>query len=509
MEFIGISWQAWYTIIVVVTMFLVLIFTKLRTDIAFLGTIVALYAGGILNVQESFGGFSSNSVLVVGAMYCVIAGLTYTGVLNWIVKHLMGAPKTLPGATARVMLPVAFLSSVLSNTTVVALFVNVVRIWSKKLGIAPSKLLIPLSYASGMGGICTLIGTPPNLIISGMYAHDTGVQMGIFTTLGCGLFCLAVGILSMIALQKLIPERKSPMDSLSENDFTTELTVPSDNINIGQTLEETYHSVKIDDPGVEVVSIRRFDKEMVYPVPADEFIMGGDRILVSGSTSDIKTFSHRLGLKNETLDAVITSEESTTEHNWKTGVSSLILIVSILLSAFNVLSLLESCLLAAVAMLIFRCCTPTQSFQSINWSILVVFAGSIAIGNAIEKTGLAQMLADKILSVCGTNPYVVLASICLVGTFITEFISNTAAGAMFYPIAMSAATSLGVNPVTFCVGLMISVSSSFATPIGSPTHMLVYMPGGYKFSDFARTGIPMNFIILAANIIITPIIFPF
>jgi len=509
MELFGISWQAWYTIIVVVTMFLVLIFTKLRTDIAFLGTIVALYAGGILNVQESFGGFASNSVLVVGAMYCVIAGLTYTGVLNWIVKHLMGAPKRLWGATVRVMLPVAFLSSVLSNTTVVALFVNVVKLWSKKLGIAPSKLLIPLSYASGMGGICTLIGTPPNLIISGMYAHDTGIQMGIFTPLACGLFCLAVGVLSMIAMQKLIPERKSPMDTISENDFTTELTVPSDNINIGLTLSEAYGTVNMDDPKVGVVSIRRFDREMVYPVADDEFIMGGDRILVSGSTSAIKTFSRKLGLKNETLDAVIESEEISEEHNWKTGVSSLILITSILLAAFNVLPLLESCLLAAAAMMVFRCCTPTQSFQSINWSILVVFAGSIAIGNAIEKTGLAQMLAENILSVCGTNPYVVLTAICLVGTFITEFISNTAAGAMFYPIAMSAATSLGVNPVTFCVGLMISVSSSFATPIGSPTHMLVYMPGGYKFSDFARTGILMNFIILAANIIITPIIFPF
>lgn len=119
------------------------------------------------------------------------------------------------------------------------------------------------------------------------------------------------------------------------------------------------------------------------------------------------------------------------------------------------------------------------------------------------------MIAGGLLDVCGTNPYVVLTAICLVATFITEFISNTAAGAIFYPIAMSAAMSIGANPITFCIALMISVSSSFATPIGSPTHMLVYTPGGYKFSDFARVGLPMNFIILAANIIITPLVYPF
>lgn len=109
---------------------------------------------------------------------------------------------------------------------------------------------------------------------------------------------------------------------------------------------------------------------------------------------------------------------------------------------------------------------------------------------------------------CGTNPLVVLAVICLVGTFITELISNAAAAAMFFPIAYKSAIALGVNPLTFCVALMIAVSSSFATPIGSPTHMLVYGPGGYRFSDFMKIGLLMNLIILAANLFIVTILFP-
>ena len=126
----------------------------------------------------------------------------------------------------------------------------------------------------------------------------------------------------------------------------------------------------------------------------------------------------------------------------------------------------------------------------------------------IQKTGIAERLAFGILDVCGTNPIVVMAAICFVGTFITEFISNTAAGAMFFPIMYQAAEKLGYEPYPFLIALMVSVSSSFATPIGSPTHMLVYGPGGYRFSDFMRIGLLMNLIILAANILIVNLIYP-
>ena len=138
----------------------------------------------------------------------------------------------------------------------------------------------------------------------------------------------------------------------------------------------------------------------------------------------------------------------------------------------------------------------------------MVFAGSVVLGLAIQKTGIAERLAYGILDVCGTNPIIVMTAICFVATFITEFISNTAAGAMFFPIMYQAAIQLGYEPYPFLIALMISVSSSFATPIGSPTHMLVYAPGGYRFSDFMRIGLLMNLIILAANIFIVNVVYP-
>ena len=181
-EFLGFGLNAWITIATVLTMFSILLFTKLRADLVFLGAIGILYVTGVLDAKEAFSGFSSTSVIVIGVLFVVVAGLTYTGVLQWIVKHLLGQPKTYSKAVVRLMLPVAGLSSFLSNTTVVALFVGIVKMWSKKLGVSPSKLLIPLSYASGMGGVCTLIGTPPNLIISGLYTDHTGIAMNVLPT---------------------------------------------------------------------------------------------------------------------------------------------------------------------------------------------------------------------------------------------------------------------------------------------------------------------------------------
>ena len=588
--FLGFSLHAWITIVTVLTMFSVLLFTKIRSDLVFLGAIAILFVTGVLDAKEAFSGFSSTSVVVIGVLFVVVAGLTYTGVLQWIVKHLLGQPKSYKGAVIRLMLPVAALSSFLSNTTVVALFVNIVKMWSKKLGISPSKLLIPLSYASGMGGVCTLIGTPPNLIISGLYADQTGLSMNVLATAIPGLFCLAVGVLSVIAMHKLLPDRETPEDAFEDmSEFTVELLVPADNPNIGKRIVEL--GLK-DIRGGRLIEMIHFD-EIISPVPDDEPLMGGDRLIFAGQVDELLDLKDRYGFVNAD-QPVLTKGEERKERQLRTAyvtlnsslihkkmrntsfekdnnmtlvavarygkrieqsphevklhagdilllecsprmnintdqlksqlyfydsdqvpnigsktlLSSAIMIAMVVLSALKVLPLLECAFLAAIAMLVFRCCTSDQAMKSINWEILMVFAGSVVLGLAIQKTGIAERLAYGILDVCGTNPIIVMTAICFVATFITEFISNTAAGAMFFPIMYEAATQLGYEPYPFLIALMISVSSSFATPIGSPTHMLVYAPGGYRFSDFMRIGLLMNLIILAANIFIVNMVYP-
>lgn len=494
--FLGFTLSAWITIVTVLGMFTVLLFTKLRTDVVFLAAIGILFVTGVLDAKEAFSGFSSTSVVVIGVLFVVVAGLTYTGVLQWIVRHLLGQPNSYTQAVVRLMLPVATLSSFLSNTTVVALFVNVVKIWSKKLDISPSKLLIPLSYASGMGGVCTLIGTPPNLIISGLYTDKTGNTMNVLATTIPGIFCLIIGVLSIIAMRKLLPDRKAPeTDEEDTIEYTVELLVPSNNIHIGETLGEA-NMFKLENS--KLIKIRHFD-DVPVPLSEDEFVMGGDHLVYAGHIKEILQLAKERGLM---------IGQEVINLGPKTLISSIIMIAMVVVSALNILPLLQCAFIAAAAMLLFRCCSADQAMKSINWEILMVFAGSVVLGLAIQKTGIAERLALGILDVCGTNPIVVMTAICFVGTFITEFISNTAAGAMFFPIMYEAAEKLGYEPYPFLIALMISVSSSFATPIGSPTHMLVYNPGGYHFSDFMRIGLLMNIIILAANILIVNIIYP-
>lgn len=499
-EWLGLTLGAWITIVVILGMFTTLIVTKIQAWAAFFAATVVLFLTGVLSPQDAFAGFGSSSVVVVLILFVVIAGLTYTGVLQWIVKYLMGTPKSLSGAIVRVMAPAALLSAFLSNTAVVALFISVVKTWSRKLGIAPSKLLIPLSYASGMGGICTLIGTPPNLIISGMYREQTGVELSIFATTGVGLFCLVVGILSMLAMQKLLPVRQTPDEKMNVLETTIELKVPARSHLVGQPVA-AFRLAEWKD--LELKGIVDFDGEVNGHVSDEDFLLGGDTLVFTGSREKILTLARRYGLECSPADV-----EFEPNRGKKTLMAGLIMIGMVALSGFGVMTLLQAAVVAAILMIIFRCCSSDQAFHSIDWQIITIFACSVALGSSIEKTGLAEMITRGLLSICGTDPLVVLIVLCFAGTFMTEFISNTACGAMFYPIAMSAAAATGANPLTFAIALMIAVSSSFATPIGSPTHMLVYIPGGYKFTDFTKIGFWMNLIILAANIFITTLVYP-
>ena len=587
---LGLSLAAWFVIFVVLLVFVLQICTKLPSDFVFLGGMGLLLVSGVIPASSVLDGFSSSTVVLIGVLFVVVCGLVHTGFLQWVVRYCLGSPKTYNKAIVRLMLPVAALSSFLNNTAVVALFTGVVRLWAKKLGIAPSKLLIPLSYASGMGGICTLIGTPPNLLISGFYTNETGIALSIFTPTLVGLFCLFVGVLSVMALSRLIPVRQSPEDALQgTGNYTVELMVPTMSDLVGKTIKEAgLHQVD----GGHLIEIIRLDREVITAVNDEEFIFGGDRLIFSGDVEKILALRDDYQLVNAThhifsldeveqnrklrmatvrfkssligmrmcdtpfeednnlvlvaiareggvvngsprevelkagdtllmecpkrfnvanqpkYDLMEMASENLYKPDIRTFYSSLIMIAMIAVSSLGYLTLLQAAFIAAFAMIICRFCTINQARDSIDWRLLMIFAGSISLGTAIQDTGIAEWISRGILVLCDCSPIVALAGICLVSTFITEFTSNTATAAIFFPITYQTAIDLDVNPLTFCVALMIAVSSSFATPIGSPTHMIVYGPGGYRFSDFARIGLPMNFIIWGACLFATLMIFP-
>ena len=581
---------AWITLITVIAVMGVLLLTKIRTDAVFLMAIGILFVTGVLDAGEACSGFSSSAVVVTGVLTVVVAGLRYTGVLQWTLKNIFGLPGSLPKVLLRMMIPVSVISAFINNTTVTALFSDLVKRWAGKLNIAASKLYLPMVYAVLMGGVCTLIGTPSNIVISELYEEASGHTMTMFTPLVPGVITLIVGLGVVILMRKWLPERKSPEEAFGPTpDYTVELLVPSDNPNIGKTLGEAglFH-VK----GGNLIEIYHFD-DIQAPVNEDEYIMGGDRLIYAGQIDEILELKSRYLLaiadhpvftlsetkgnsrlrtasvpfgssligetigesrleKDYNLILVAVARRgnriagsprevqleagdtllfecprnmkaysarlspqllfSESQEIYETGpqtlVSTLILTAMLILTSLNVVSLLEGTVMAALAMILCRCCSVSQAMDSINWNVLMGMAGSIVLGTAISKTGIAEQAANGILGLCGTNPLIVMVAICMVAAVFTQLVMNVAVGAMFFPIMYQAAMHIGYEPVTFLIALMIAVNTSFATPIGAPSNMMVYGPGGYRFSDFMRIGVPLTLIVTVTGIAAACLTFP-
>jgi len=243
--------------------------------------------------------------------------------------------------------------------------------------------------------------------------------------------------------------------------------------------------------GLVLVAVSR-DGERIDDSPRNIVLASGDTLLMEYSSK----MSESVMMEQLKDDFVMHESEAPIETSKRTYVSIAILVGMILLSSFKVLSVVQSAMLAAFASVLFRCCTPKQAQKSIHWDIVMIFACSVVFGKAIQENGIAEAIANGVASVCGGSVLLTMILVSIVALTVTEFVSNTAAAAIFFPIVYQLATNLGVDPKGFCLMLALCVSMSFATPIGSPVNTLVYGPGGYRFSDFLKIGIPMNIVML-------------
>jgi len=190
-------------------------------------------------------------------------------------------------------------------------------------------------------------------------------------------------------------------------------------------------------------------------------------------------------------------------------IALVILIAMVALATFEVYPMLVAAMLAAAAMIITRCCTLSDARRSVDWSVLVVIGAALGLGKAIDQTGAAKLLADSVLGVLGQNPWLALLAVYALTSFMTEIITNNAAVAIMFGFAIATAESLGVNLMPFVICVMMAGSACFASPLGYQTNLMVYGPGGYTFADFLRVGIPMNILVGACAVLITPLVFPF
>ena len=589
---LGFSINAWITMLTIIGIFIVMSRSRVPAEVAFLGALTILLVTGVVTEEEGMAGFGSEPVVVHAAFAIIIAGLLHTGVLYWLTKNVLGDPKNYNNALLRLMVPTSIMAAMLNSVNVVALFIDAVKIWSRKLNIAPSKLLLPLSYAATLGGMCSLLGNSSNLVIAGLYLSQTGESLNVFEPLVPGVILTIVGVTMVMLLQRFIPPRESAEQSFeTTSDYTVELLVPTDNPAVGDTVSEAgLYNVK----GGSLVEIVRFDREIIMPVPKDEWILGGDRLIYAGQINEILELKRTHGLaaadhhvwsindidtKRRMRTAYITfgsdliglsmtqcdfeqknnvalvavarqghrvegqpreiqlqagdtlllecppkGEEQFEYENRrsltffdshfvpqlgpKTVTSAIILIFMFIISSFHVLPLMATTMLAAGLMMLAGCCRITDVTKYIEWELLLVLGSTVVFSVAITKTGIAENIATHVQQLCGSNPYIVMAVMCLLASLVSEFVTDVGASAIFFPIMYQQAEMLGCNPMPFVMSLMLCVTFSFASPIGSSTHMLIFGPGSFRFTDFARLGVCMHIVLLAVALLIINIIYP-
>jgi di/tricarboxylate transporter len=289
------EWQAVLTLVILVAVLSALIFTRVSADLVLMSALAFLLVSGILVPSEALIGFSNPGVITIATLYVVAAGLKETGAVQWIARRLLGHPRTQKGAQLRMMLPTGLLSSFMNNTAVVAMFIPAIQDWSQRLGIPASKLLLPLSYASILGGTCTLIGTSTNLVVDGMLQSQLGIHLGLFEVAWIGIpIFLVGGLFLLLFASRLLPDRGGVSEDLDQvREYGVEVELEDNGPLVGKTIAEaglralTYgYLVEIDREG-----------RLITAVEPDRVLQGGDKLYFVGAPECASELRRIQGLK--------------------------------------------------------------------------------------------------------------------------------------------------------------------------------------------------------------------
>ena len=556
-----------------------------------------LMASGILTIKEGLSGFSNQATITIGAMFILSEGLRQTGVLR-----ALGAVLTFMGkqsfwlAVITIMALTGIVSGFINNTAAVAIFIPVIIGVAKKLGTSPSKLLMPLSFASIAGGVCTLIGTSTNILVNSI-AQGEGLQsFSMFDFLPLGIiFLITVFLYLIIYGIQSIPSYMEDQDLTAQfdmDDHISDIQLERGYLNIGKKLKESKITKNLD---LDILRLFKEDtSESAQRSQAD--LEKGDVLRVRGDTEEINKIedSSHLTMKpprhwqdedlikgrdtlievtlspnstwtgktideldlQERFDAIVLAlrhqgkciRDNMEEVNLAEGDSILLsinedhvptiirdpnfLIVSkkelpkyktdkiilalsilagvILTAAFNVLPIVVSALIGSVLMIITDCLNSEQAYEAINWKVIFLLAGVLPLGIALDKTGAAGMIAKGLTSLLGPfGPRAVLSGFFILTMIMTNIISNQASAALFAPIVIHAASSMGVSARPFLFAITYAASLSFITPVGYQTNTMIYNPGRYKFTDFVKIGTPLSIILWIVASFLIPLFWQF
>lgn len=566
---------------------------RVRPDLVALLLVVALAVTGLVSPEEAVSGFASPATVSVLAMLILAGGLNRTGATTLAAQALSRLAG--PGQwrlLATLMLTAAVLSAFVNNTAVVAVFLPLTVKLAGERDLSPSLFLIPLSFASMLGGTLTLIGTSTNLLVSALAEREGLGAFTMFEFTRLGLPVTVVGLLYMLVAGRwLVPARKGKQLTVTYHvrEYFTEVEVGAESDLVGQAIGEVVEGRL----GVEVMEVFRGERKLWWP--RGETIQACDVLLVHGPVDALIALRERPGvaIKADTLggDADLTSDDvalaeaviaPTSRLRGRTprqiffrqqyrlsilavqrrgrvlrerladtalGVGDTLLLqgsrsdlmelaadtdfimlgevtatparrdrmwaaIGVMaavagVAALGLLPILVAALAGVAAMVLFGCLTMQEAYESVDWQVIFLLAGVIPLGLALERTGAARLLADgTVATLGGFGPVAVLSVFYLLTSFLTELMSNNATAVLLTPVAAATAQSLGVDPRPFLVVIAFAASASFMTPLGYQTNLLVFGPGGYRYTDYARVGAPLNVLLWVLSTLLIPVMWP-
>ena len=509
-------------LLALIGMLAALIWDKMRPGMVLLTVVVFFLCIGILSPKEMLEGFSNKGMITVGMLFLVSEGVRQSGALGQLIKRLLPVKRTtVLKAQIRMLPPVAFVSAFLNNTPVVVIFAPIIKRWAESVGLPATKFLIPLSYVTILGGICTLIGTSTNLVVHGMVLEAGYEGFSMFELGQVGIFVALAGMLYLFLFSnRLLPDQREQQaeEESEEGDrghlHRVEAVLGARFPGINKTLGEfnfTRHY------GAIVKEVKSGGQRFTHDL--DKVVLHeGDTLVLWADESFIPTW----GESSVFLLLANGGESEEPVSKRKRWLALGLLIFMIVGATVGELPFVRERITSIrLDMFFFVCITtiimawtkifpPKKYTKYISWDILITIACAFAISKAMENSGFAALIARHIISMADSfGPYALLAIIFIITNLFTELITNNAAAALSFPIALSVATQLGVDPTPFFVVICMAASASFATPIGYQTNLIVQGVGSYKFTDFVKVGLPLNLITFLISVFVIPLIWKF
>jgi di/tricarboxylate transporter len=569
-----------------------------RYDLVSIGALVAVYAAGLVSSAEVFLGFGHPAVITVAAVLVISRGLLNGGVVDGISRLLVKVGDNLTAQVTALTGIVMLCSGLMNNVGALALFMPVAVWMSRKSGRSPSLLLMPLAFGSLLGGLTTLIGTPPNIIIAAYRAETGAPAFGMFDFAPVGLG-VAIGGVLFIALVglRLTPQRKGATDSkdlFHVDDYISEVRVPEDAKLVGHPLSKISADLGKETDAV-VVGLVRGDNHIPAPT-AFEVIEVGDLLLVEASSDELEAFIDGLGLEMansevehkealesddvQVIEAIVTpashlkGETAITAklrsnfgmnllavarqgHRLETrlgrtplAVGDILLLqgskakfkeslaamgclplaergirffkpkrIALALSIFGAAMAatalgfvpVQVAFVAAALVMVVAGLVPLEDlYKSIDWPVIILLGAMFPLGHALESTGGAQLIADRMMLLSEYFSPVVVLVVLMVGTMLlSNVVNNAAAAVLMAPIAINLANGIGISIDPLLMAVVVGASCAFLTPVGHQSNALVMVPGGYRFGDYWRLGLPLSVVVVVIGVPLILLVWPF